>query len=454
MTTLVVHPADRPLVGSVPVPSDASIARLSLLFAGIADGRSRLVSFSATEGPLTTAACLRTLGVSVVSSERDVVISGVGTGGLRPPEGPLDCGADGATMHLLTGLLAATSFRSSLVADAVLGRTPMTELVAALTSRGAVIEGAARDDGPSAPVTATVGPLPSGRRLSKIEYDSAVASADLKSALLISGLLADGVTLFKEPMVSRDHAERLLDVLGAPIRTIGTLVRLDPSEWAGRIPAFEVAIPGDLSAAVFPLAAAQLVPGSQVTTRGVGVNPTRSGFLEIARDMGAGLTIEPQGERHGEPVAALHGWSAPLRAASMGGETVFRATQEIPIACALAARAGGTSRFVLAEGDLAEGNPASDETDARLVALLRMLRAFDVVCDARAGVVEIEGREAPLRAARIASGGDPAIAMTAAVLALVARGTTRVEGAECIAGPYPKFVATMRALGARIDVEA
>ena len=447
MTTLVVHPADRPLVGSVPVPSDASIASLSLLFAGIADGRSRLVSFSATEGPLVTAACLRALGISVVSSERDVLVSGVGTDGLRPSESPLDCGADGATMHLLAGLLSATSFRSTLVADAALGRSPVTELVAALTSRGAVIDGAARDGGLSAPVT--VGPLPSGRCLSKIEYDSAVASADVKNALLISGLQADGVTLFKEPMVSRDHAERLLDVIGAPIRTIGTLVRLDPSEWSGRVPAFEVAIPGDLSAAVFPLAAAQLVSGSKVTTRGVGVNPTRSGFLEIARDMGAGLTIEPQGERHGEPVAALHGWSAPLRAASMGGETALRAMQEIPIACALAARAAGTSRFVFAEGV-----PASDETDARRAALLRMLRAFDIPCDGRSGVVEIEGSEAPLRATRIASGGDPTIAMTAVVLALVARGATRVEGAECIAGAYPKFVATMRALGARIDVEA
>jgi 3-phosphoshikimate 1-carboxyvinyltransferase len=447
MTTLVVHPADKPLVGSVPVPSDASIAQHALLFGALADGESRLASFSAVDATSTTAACLRALGVGIEWSPREVVISGVGDGGLRAAAHVLDCGAAATTMHLLCGLLAATSFRTTLSSDGIASRTPLTALVIALRQRGAAIEGAVRGAETTSPLT--VGPLPGGRRLAGIEYESAVANADLKAGLLISGLWADGVTLFKEPTVSRDHAERMLDALGVPIRTLGTIVHLDPSAWTGRLSSFDATLPGDLSAAAFPLAAAQLVPGSRVTTRGVGVNPTRSGLLEIARDMGAGLTIEPQGERLGEPIATLHAWHHPLQAVTLGGETVSRAADDLTIACALAARASGMSFVTFSDRG---AGPESTPRDGTPV--VRMLRAFGVACDEREGMVEIEGRDDALRGARIESRGDPAIAMTAAVLALVADGPTRVEGAACVAGRYPKFVATLRALGARIDIEA
>jgi 3-phosphoshikimate 1-carboxyvinyltransferase len=213
------------------------------------------------------------------------------------------------------------------------------------------------------------------------------------------------------------------------------------------MPAFEIDIPGDVSAAAFVLVAAQIVEGSRVTVRGVGLNPTRTGILEIARDMGAGLSIEPQGDRSGEPVAELHAWSAPLRAIAIGGETVPRAIDEIPIACALAARAQGTTR-------IRDADELRHKESDRIATMARVLRAFGVDCEEAPDGLDVEGRPGALEPADVDSRGDHRIAMTASVLALVAGGPTRIRDAACIATSYPKFVATLRALGAQVDVEA
>jgi 3-phosphoshikimate 1-carboxyvinyltransferase len=189
-----------------------------------------------------------------------------------------------------------------------------------------------------------------------------------------------------------------------------------------------------------------VVDGSRVTARGVGTNPTRTGLLEVIRDMGGGLAVEAQGERSGEPVAELHAWSAPLRAVAVGGETVPRAIDEIPIVCALAARARGTTQIRDAE------ELRHKESD-RIATMAGVLRAFGVACEEKPDGLDVEGREGPLVAADVDSKGDHRIAMTAAILALVARGPTRIRDAACIATSYPKFVGTLRALGARVDVE-
>jgi 3-phosphoshikimate 1-carboxyvinyltransferase len=180
--------------------------------------------------------------------------------------------------------------------------------------------------------------------------------------------------------------------------------------------------------------------------RGAGVNPTRTGLLEIARDMGAGLTIESHGERGGEPVADLHAFSAKLRAAAVGGETVARAIDEIPIACVLAARASGTTR-------IRDATELRHKESDRIATMAHVLRAFGVACEEKPDGLDIEGRDGPVDGADVESRGDHRIAMSATVLALTAKGPTRVRDAACIATSYPKFVATMRALGARIDVE-
>jgi 3-phosphoshikimate 1-carboxyvinyltransferase len=448
MTSLVVHPATSPLVGSVPVPSDKSIGHRALLFGALCAGDTRIAGFSHGEDNVSTASCLRAMGVVVDEpGPSELVVHGVGLDGLTAPGQHLDCGNSGTTMRLLTGLLAAARFQATLVGDETLSRRPMMRVARPLRSRGAVIEGRAHPSKPAEIVAPlVVGPLPAGSTLGPLDFDSPVASAQVKSAILISGLYASGPTRFREPTVSRDHTERMLAALGVPLRTVGPLVELDPAGWSRRMPGFEITIPGDISAAAFLLVAAQIVGGSRVTARAVGTNPTRTGILEIARDMGAGLAVESQGERGGEPVAELHAWSAPLRAVAIGGETVPRAIDEIPIACALAARAHGTTTIRDAE------ELRHKESD-RIATMAKVLRAFGVTCEEKPDGMDIEGREGPLDAAEVDSRGDHRIAMTAAVLGLVARGPTTIRDAACIATSYPKFVATLRALGARVDVE-
>jgi 3-phosphoshikimate 1-carboxyvinyltransferase len=443
MTTLLVHPADRPLAGSVRVASDESIGHRALLLGALAQGETRLSGYSRAGDQTCTISCLRALGVRIDEpSAGELAIHGVGLDGLREAAGALECGASAATMELLCGVLAASPFRARLTCDAQLARRPLTRVVAPLRARGAAIAGTsdpACDGETFAPLV--LGPRPGDRRLAGLQYESASPSARVKTAVLLSGLYAGGPTLFKEPSVSPDHTERLLAALGVPLRTVGPLVQLELADWDRRLPAFELTIPGDLSAAGPLLAAAQIVPGSRVTLRGVGCNPTRTGLLETARDMGAGLAVEPQGERSGEPVALLHAWSAPLRSIAIGGETVARAIDDLPAACVLAARANGTTRVA-----------SGEEWDGAAI-MAGVLRAFGVACEERPDGLAIEGRQGPLESAEVDAAGLPGVAMAATVLALAGRAPTRVRDAGCIARAFPKFVATLRALGARIDVE-
>jgi 3-phosphoshikimate 1-carboxyvinyltransferase len=445
VTDLIVHPAERPLEGSVPVPSDPSIGDCALVFAALCTGTSKISGFSWAADNVTTSDALRAMGVVIDKTGKGTVdVKGVGIFGLRAPRSPIDCRNSGATMRLLAGLLAAQPFASTLIGDASLSRRPMMHVIAPLLARGARIEGQPHPTRPgdiTAPLV--ISGLEEGTYLGALQYESPVSSDQVKSAILLSGLYAHGPTYFKEPTVSRDHTERFLQSLGIPIQTMGSVVELEPAGWGGQMAPFERQIPGDLSAAAFLLVAAQLVEGSRVTTRGVGINPTRSGLLEIARDMGAGLSVEPSNVRGGEPVAEIHAWSAPLRACKIGGEVVGRSIDEISMACALAARAAGTTVICDAE-ELREGD--------RLATMAAALRAFGVTVEERTDGLVIEGKSGPLEAANIASGGDHGIAMTAVVLGLAARSPTRVRDADCITTRFPRFVGTMRALGARIDV--
>ena len=439
MTDLVVHPLEKPLVGSVPVPSDRGIGRRAVLLASVCVGVSNLRGLS--PGDDTLASAMRALGAKLeASSAGELRITGVGLMGLRAPTTPLDCGGSATTMSLLAGMLSGQDFASALVGDASLAATPMMQVVGPLRGRGAVIEGTphpTQADELLPPLV--VGPLPAGKELGALEVASALSVARVKGAILLSGLYAHGTTWFKEPALSWDHTERMLHALGVPLRTAGTMIELEPAGWDGKLSAFDMAVPGDVSAAAFLLVAAQLHPGSRVTVRGVGANPTRTGLFEIARHMGGGLEVVPQGEQNGEPVAEITAWHQSLRGRSLSGEVVPRATGELTLACALAARAVGTTTIRDAQ-----------ET-ARLIAMVSVLRAFGVACEELVDGLAIEGREAPLEPARIASGGDPRIAMTAAVLALGGRGPSTIVDCDCIAASFPRFVGTLRALGARID---
>lgn len=446
MSDLVVYPAERPLSGSVPVASDKSITHRALLLGALARGTSRVEGGVGADNAATIAA-LRSLGIEVDVGEGGVRIEGRGLGGLSAPARDLDCGNSGTTARLLAGVLAAQRFTSVLVGDESLTRRPMERVAKPLRLRGARIEGRLAPDRPGESfLPMTIGPLPAPHVLGALEYELPVPSAQVKSALLLSGLFADGPTFVREPTVSRDHTERMLLALGVPIEAVGPVVKLDGPGWSGELPAFSMTPPGDASAAAFLLAAASTVGGSSVSIRRVGVNPTRTGFLEILRDMRGTLAVEPRGEERGEPLADLHAAAADLVATRVGGELTGRAIDEIPVACVLMARASGVSEIL----DAAELR--HKESD-RIRVMSDVLRAFGVDTEERDDGLRIEGAAGrTLRAAQVDSQGDHRVAMSAAVLALAADGPSRVKDADCIATSFPRFVGTLRALGARIDV--
>ena len=449
MSTLVVHPLGKtPLVGSVPVPSDKSIGHRALLFASLCEGESEIRSFSHGEDNVSTPNAMRAMGAVIEDVDKTTLkVKGTGLFGLRTPQTDLDCGNSGTTMRLLTGILAAQTFQSRLVGDASLTRRPMMRVVGPLRMRGAVIEGTPhpKKEGDLTPPL-LVGPLPRGKELGELEYDSPVASAQVKSAILLSGLYAHGTTWFKEPTLSRDHTERMMHALGVPLRTVATAVELDPAGWTGKMEGFSIDIPGDVSAAAFLVVAAQITEGSRVTVRGVGANPTRTGILEIARHMGAGLEVVPQGEQAGEPVAEISAWHQPLQPTLVGGELVPRAIDEIPIACALAVRAAG-------ETTIRDAEELRVKESDRVATMVHVLRSFGVECEELPDGLVIQGTQRPLTPAVVDSRGDHRIAMSAAVLGLLGSGPTRITDCDCIATSFPRFVGTLRALGARIDVE-
>jgi 3-phosphoshikimate 1-carboxyvinyltransferase len=447
VSDLVVHPAGRPLFGSVPVPPDKSIAHRAFLLASVAEGTSRVRGADLGGDNQSTLAALRALGVDVERDGAETRVTGRGLRGWRAPAADLDCGNSGTTMRMLAGMLVAQPFPSRLIGDASLSRRPMDRVARPLRLRGARIEGridAARPGETTAPLS--IEPLPAVQPLSAIEYEMPVASAQVKSALLLSGMWADGPTWLREATVSRDHTERMMRALGVPVHGVGGMVELDPSSWSRGLPAFELVVPGDVSAAAFLLAAAQLVPESRVDLRAVGHNPTRTGLFEVLRDMGGALQVTPRGDELGEPVADLAAASAPLAGVRVGGETLLRAIDEVPVVCALAARARGTTTI----GEAAELRVKESD---RIAAMVRVLRAFGVGVEERADGMVVEGRpEGALSPAVIDSEGDHRVAMSAAVLALVGGGPSRIRNADCIAVSFPRFVGTLRALGATLEV--
>jgi len=449
VTDLVVYPSERPLSGSVPVPGDKSIAHRALLLAGLADGQSRVEGGALGADNMATLAALSSMGIAVTNEGGTLVIEGKGLQGLRAPTAPIDCGNSGTTMRLLAGVLVAQRFPSVLVGDPSLSRRPMERIAKPLRLRGGRIEGRI-DPKRVGEITAPlqIGPLPEPLVLGPLEYEMPVASAQVKSAILLSGLYADGPTYVREPLVSRDHTERLLLALGVPLRSIGAIIELDGPSFSGKLPPFTMQVPGDPSSASFLVAAAQVVPGSRVTVRRVALNPTRTGLYEILRDMGGAIALEPRGEEMGEPVGDVHAGAADLGPGRLGGELVARTIDEVPILCALAARASGTTL-------IEDATELRVKESDRIATMARVLRAFGVTCEERPDGLAIQGKPGePLKAADVSSDHDHRIAMTACVLGLCADGPTRVRDADNIATSFPRFVGTLRALGARVEVEA
>jgi 3-phosphoshikimate 1-carboxyvinyltransferase len=413
-------PAARRLEGEVRVPGDKSISHRALLLNAVADGEARVRGLSGGADVASTAGCLRALGVAI----EDDRVAGRGLDGLREPDGPLDCGNSGTTMRLLAGLLAGRPFPVTLVGDGSLSRRPMDRVAAPLRLMGARAEtGPLRVGG--------VGPLRG------VTYESPVASAQVKSAVLLAGLSAEGTTGVVEPVPTRDHTERMLAAMGVRVERVGRSVAV-----AGPVPALrplDVAVPGDLSAAAFWLVASGLHGAARVRLPGVGVNPTRSALLDLLDRAGVRVARRHERLEGAEPVADLEvGTVAAGRAFSVNGGAAAELIDELPVLAVAAAVLPGTSRITGA-GELRVKE--SDRVAAMAAGLSRMGADVTELPDGW----EIRGPR-HLEGARVASAGDHRVAMALAVAGLLADGETEIEGAECVDISYPGFWDELEAL--------
>ncbi len=425
----VVRPAKR-LKGALTVPGDKSISHRALMLGALAQGTSVVRGLAPGRDVRSTARCLRALGVPVAlandNSGHDVaVIEGRGLHGLRAPPGPLDAGNSGTTLRLLAGILAGQPFASVLTGDASLKKRPMARVAEPLRRMGALIDYLEGEG--HAPLRVRG---PREGRLRAIEHEPPVPSAQVKSCVLLAGLYAEGVTVVRESSPTRDHTERLLARLGAPLDGRGREVRLrGPVE---RLEPFELRVPGDPSSAAFFVAAAALLPGSELLLRHVGVNPTRTGFLDALRRMGAPIELLDEREVGGEPVADVLVRGAPaLRGLELDGAEVPRLIDELPLLAVVATRAEGVT-VIRGAKEL-----RVKETD-RIRAVALNLRRLGARVEERPDGFVIEGPQA-LRGGRVEGFGDHRVVMAFAVAGLVARGETVIEGAEWADVSYPQF---------------
>lgn len=407
--------------GEITVPGDKSISHRSIMFASLAQGDSYVRGFLRGEDNLATLNAFRAMGVEIEEPvPGELKVHGCGLTGLREPGDVLDCGNSGTTMRLMSGVLAGQDFFSVLSGDRYLRRRPMARVIEPLVQMGAQIWG--REHDRCAPLAIR------GGKLHGITYTSPVASAQVKSALILAGLRSTGTTTVHEPHVSRDHTERMLRHMGVEVESFAGGVCIEGGqELHGR----EIEVPGDISSAAFFLVAALIVPDSELLIKNVGMNPTRSGIVDILVSMGGNIQVLNERQAAGEPVADLLVRSSDLRGVEIGGDMVPRAIDEFPVLSVAAACACGTTTIK----DAAELRVK--ETD-RIAAMQAVLRTFGVEVDAHEDGMTVYGREL-LRGGRVKSCGDHRIAMSAAIAGLRATSAVEIEDTGCTATSFPTF---------------
>jgi len=425
-----LQPARR-LQGEVEVPGDKSISHRALLLNALAEGAARVSGLGLGADVRSTWRCLGALGVLIEpDGPRGAVVHGVGLHGLREPEDVLDAGNSGTTMRLLSGVLAGQPFLSILSGDASLRRRPMARVLDPLRAMGA--QAWARAGGKLAPLAIH------GGSLRGLDYTLPVASAQLKSALLLAGLYASGPSRLREPAASRDHTERMLRAQGVALAVNGLDLTLTPPTAALR--PLDLQVPGDFSSAAYWLVAACIHPAARVTVRNVGMNPGRTGLLEVLREMGARITVANERDSGGEPVADLTAESSDLRGVAIGGALIPRLLDEVPVLAVAMAVARGPSRI----DDAAELRvKESDRLRAVAVELSRLGAAVEELPE---GLAFAGGSR--LRGAAVTSHDDHRLAMALAVAALVAADATTIGAADSVAISYPAFWDQLAALAA------
>jgi 3-phosphoshikimate 1-carboxyvinyltransferase len=423
----IVRPA-RTISGSVEVPGDKSISHRYAILASLAEGASEITRFSAAADCRSTLDCFSQLGVKIDIQGDRVRVSGLGLEGLRKPRGTLDAGNSGSTMRMLAGILSGQEFRSTLDGDASLRRRPMRRVMEPLAQMGARIHSR---DGGFAPLKIE------GTRLSPIDYALPVPSAQVKSAVLLAGLFAEGVTSVTEPVRTRDHTELALAEFGARLEREGRTIRIHGRP---RLKGRSLAVPGDLSSAVFFLAAAMVLPESSLVIQNVGLNPTRSAVLDVLGSMGAPVSLVSIRSEHGELVGDVSVRHEPLKGGSIEGDVIAQLIDELP---AIAVLGPYTEQGI----EIRNAAELRVKESDRIAVLVENLRRMGAQVEELPDGLRVLGRSAGrLHGAQIEPHGDHRMAMAFAVAALGAEGETVIHDAECAAVSFPEFFPTLERL--------
>lgn len=423
------------LRGTITIPGDKSISHRTAILAALAEGTSYLNDWLPAGDCNATIEALRALGVRIEATAQsetatDLVVHGVGLTGLSAPAAPLNCHGSGTTMRLLAGVLAGQNFSAVLDGHEGLRRRPMSRVARPLRQMGAEID----TNGGYPPLRIT------GKTLHGIDYAMPIPSGQVKSAILLAGLFAEGQTTVRQPGPARDHTERILNALGVTVETDGTNITISPPK--NPLPAFNFTVPGDFSSAAFPLVAGLLVPDSHLRLTNVNVNDTRTGLLDVLLAMGANITLQNMRESTGEPVADLEVTTQSLHGTEVGGDLVVRMIDEFPILAVAATQAKG--RTVVR--DAAELRVK--ETD-RIKATVDELRKMGGQLISHPDGFEVYG-PTPLHGTVVDSDGDHRLAMALAVAGLLAEGDTTIRNARVIADSFPGFTTMLRTLGVEV----
>lgn len=420
-------PQAKKLNGELTIPGDKSISHRAVMFGSLAKGTTRVTHFLQGADCLSTISCFRKLGIEIENTPEEILIHGNGLHGLKAPSEVLDTGNSGTTTRLISGILAAQNFHVILTGDESICRRPMKRIITPLSMMGARITSQNGND--CAPLSIE------GTKLSGIHYDSPVASAQVKSSILLAGLYASSQTSVTEPFLSRNHTELMLSAFGADVRSDATTATIFPEP---DLHAIDIHVPGDISSAAYFIAAGLLVPNSEILIKNVGINPTRDGILKVAMEMGGNITILNEHTDGGEKTADLLVKSSSLHGITIEGEIIPTLIDEIPVIAIMAAAAKGETIIK----DAAELKVK--ESDRIAIVTENLLQMGADITPTDDGMILRGGK--PLHGGNLKSYLDHRIAMSFAVASLIAEGETYMEDAECVNISYPTFYEDLRSL--------
>jgi 3-phosphoshikimate 1-carboxyvinyltransferase len=427
MELIALQPTNNGLKGIIEIPGDKSISHRSVMFGSIAQGITRVTNFLPGDDCLSTISCFRKLGVEIEENENGLTIHGNGFDGLKEPNEILDVGNSGTTIRLLLGILAGRPFFSSLIGDDSIGKRPMTRVTEPLRTMGAHIDG--RKNGEFTPLSIR------GGNLNPIHYKMPVASAQVKSALILAGLQAEGETIIIEKAESRDHTERMIRKFGGEVRKDNRTITVKGSQ---KLIASDILVPGDISSAAFFLVAGAIVPDSEIVLKNVGLNPTRTGIIEVMNQMGANLEIHNYDEDAFEPTGNITIKTSSLKGTVIEGDVIPRLIDEIPIIALLATQAEGTTI-------IKDASELKVKETNRIDTVVQELSKLGASIEATEDGMIIHGGTT-LRGGTVSSHGDHRIGMMLAIASLLCKDQVQLENPEAISVSYPNFFSHLNSL--------